>query len=326
MKKIQIRNFSEDAYLALEKLANENQRSIEGEARYALLKWVAPQEKVYSGEELYRKAVSNRLNSILQKTNKLCNYEPLLPSNVAAELGIDDLGLVANWFSGDALPSLTELQRLSKMFACSADWLIHGKGDVYEWKSGVRMYGAGRIAVKHLLRPDSDGNKVKTIHLLREDSHIGALLILREFENTRYVDVFWTNIHVSEANGAGGLSDLADFFVTLRALYKTYLNLDVYVKSYLMPRSVYTKIREEEQAPPLMLLKDYRVTESPWWEDIWNKKQIGKIDYWNGDYELINYMEDVIKKKKYLLDEIESIENSDPLNDDVMADVYSSFK
>lgn len=235
---------------------------------------------------------------------------------MAVELGIEDLGLVANWFSGDVLPSFTELQRLSKLFGCRADWLIHGEGDVYEWNSGVRMHGTGRSAVKHLLRPDSDGNKVTDIRLLREDSDIGALLILREFENTRYVDAFWTNLHVSEVIGAGGESDLADFFVTLRALYKSFVKLDVNVKGYLMPRSAYKQIREEEQAYPLMLLKDYRVNESMWWEDIWDKSQRGKFNYWKGDEALIRRIEDAIKRNKRLLDEIEAIKNSAPLDHD----------
>ena len=204
MKKIQIRNFPEDAYLALDKLANENQRSIEGESRYALLKWIASPEQVYSGEERYRQYVSGRLNAVLNKTNQYRNYRPLVPSNVAVELGIEDLGIVANWFSGDVLPSFTELQRLSKIFGCRADWLIHGEGDVYKWEAGVRMHGAGRSAVKHLLRPDSEGNKVTDIRLLREDNSTGALLIIREFENTRYVDAFWTNLHISEAIGGTG--------------------------------------------------------------------------------------------------------------------------
>ncbi|ECW1494770.1 hypothetical protein OC150_004257 [Salmonella enterica] len=316
MKKFQVRNFPDDAYFALEQLANENQRSVEGEARYALLKWIAPPEQVYSGEELYRQAVSGRLNTVLRKTNQFRNYKPLVPSNVAVELGIEDLGLVANWFSGDVLPSFTELQRLSKLFGCRADWLIHGEGDVYEWDSGVRMHGAGRAAVKHLLRPDSDGNKVTDIRLLREDSDTGALLIIREFENTRYVDAFWTNLHVSEAIGAGGESDLADFFVTLRALYKSFVKLDINVKGYLMPRSAYKQIREEEQAYPLMLLKDYRVNESMWWEDIWDKSQRGKFNYWKGDEALIRRIEDAIKRDKKLLDEIEAIKNPDPLDYD----------
>lgn len=163
---------------------------------------------------------------------------------------------------------------------------------------------------------DSDGNKVTDIRLLREDSDIGALLILREFENTRYVDAFWTNLHVSEAIGAGGESDLADFFVTLRALYKSFVKLDVNVKGYLMPRSAYKQIREEEQAYPLMLLKDYRVNESMWWEDIWDKSQRGKFNYWKGDEALIRRIEDAIKRNKRLLDEIEAIKNSDPLDHD----------
>lgn len=83
MKKFQVRNFPDDAYFALEQLANENQRSVEGEARYALLKWIAPPEQVYSGEELYRQEVSGRLNTVLRKTNQFRNYKPLVPSNVA---------------------------------------------------------------------------------------------------------------------------------------------------------------------------------------------------------------------------------------------------
>lgn len=313
MKKFQVRNFPDDAYDALEQLASKNERSVEGEARFALLKWITPPEKEHSGEELYRQAISVRLNAVLHKTNQYCNYPPLLPSNVGEELGIEDLGLVASWFSGHVLPGLVDLHRLSKLFACRADWLIHGQGDVYKWNSGVRMHGAGRTAVKHLLRPDSDGNKVTNIRLLREDDDTGALLIIREFENTRYVDAFWTNLHVSEAIGAGGESDLADFFVTLRALYKSFVNLDLNVKGYLMPRSAYKKIREEEQAYPLMLIRDYRVNESMWWEDIWDKRQRGKFNYWKGDDALISRIEYAIKHKQYLLDEIEAIKKSDGL-------------
>lgn len=84
MKKFQVRNFPDDAYFALEQLANENQRSVEGEARYALLKWIAPPEQVYSGEELYRQEVSGRLNTVFcgkptnsVTTNLLCR--PMWP-------------------------------------------------------------------------------------------------------------------------------------------------------------------------------------------------------------------------------------------------------
>lgn len=65
-----------------------------------------------------------------------------------------------------------------------------------------------------------------------------------------------------------------------------------------------------------MLLKDYRVNESMWWEDIWDKSQRGKFNYWKGDEALIRRIEDAIKRNKRLLDEIEAIKNSEPLDHD----------
>lgn len=46
MKKFQVRNFPDDAYFALEQLANENQRSVEGEARYAALLQIVGGDKL----------------------------------------------------------------------------------------------------------------------------------------------------------------------------------------------------------------------------------------------------------------------------------------
>jgi hypothetical protein len=315
MRKLNVRNIPDDIYSALEERASKNHRSLEGEARYALQNWLTPPDILLTGEEKYRQAVCGRLNAVLRKTNEYRNYNPLQPSNIATELEMEDLGLVADWFSGDRLPALSDLKRLSKLFACREDWLVHGQGNVYRWNSGQRLHGAGRAAVKKLLEPDSDGNKVHTIRLLRETDDAGALLIIREFENTRFVDAFWTNIHVSEMIGAGGESDLADFFVTLRALYKAFVSLDLFVKSYLMPPEAYKEI-EAEQSYPLMLIKDYRVKESMWWEDIWDKSQRGKFSYWTGDTALIRRIESAIKIDSHLPAEIEAIKNSDPLDDE----------
>lgn len=314
MKKFLIRNFPDDAHSALERLASQNERSLEGEARLALLKWITPPEINSSGEELFRKAVSERLNSVLKKTNDYLRYNPLQPSNIGVELGMEDLGLISNWFSGHILPTVTELRQLSKVFGCRPDWLIHGQGGVYQWESGVRLHGAGRIAVEHLLRPDDDGNKVTDIRLLRENDDTGALLIIRQFANTRHVDVFWTNLHISEAIGAGGESDLADFFVTLRALYKSYVKLNLNVTGYLMSPTAFKKIVEEQQSYPLMLINEYGVNESMWWEDIWDKTQRGKFSYWKGDLSLISRIEFAIKQHEFLIKEIENIKNNVPLN------------
>jgi hypothetical protein len=323
MKKIQVRNIPDDVYFALEQAANNSERSIEGEVRYALRNWVTPPKLSLTGDESYRQAVSDRLNVVLKKTNQYQqSYDALLPSHIAAELGMEDLGVVANWFSGHELPSLSDLKRLSKLFGCCADWLIHGEGNVYGWGTGYRLNGAGRSAVKSLLEPDSEGNKVSDIFLLREDDSAGAILIIRQFVQTRKVDVFWTNLHLSEVIGTGGESDLADFFVTLRALYQSYVKLNLNVKSYMFSTAVYKKIREEEQAHPLMLIKDYRVNESPWWEDVWDKSQRGHFSYWEGDVALINRIESVIKNKKYLLDEIDKIKNpGNPYERDMEAEV-----
>jgi hypothetical protein len=74
-----------------------------------------------------------------------------------------------------------------------------------------------------------------------------------------------------------------------------------------MPPTAFKKIFDEQQAYPLMLINDYGVNESMWWEDIWDKTQRGKFSYWKGDAALISRIEFAIKQHEYLLKEIEDI-------------------
>lgn len=319
MKKISVRNIPDDVYILLESLAEKNMRSVEAQIRYIIQKSVEPEDTPKTGKEIYLSNVSHRLTQALAKSNQITlrSYK-LAPTHIAEEMDYPDLGTVANWFSGDALPSLLELKQLSEIFGCRSNWLIHGELPVYSSRSGADFRSYGRYAVKELMKPDEKGNEVKNIHLIREDDDTGSLLIIREFTGTRKVDNFWAGIHISEANGSGGETRLAELFVTLRALYKAYTSSGarLWVKSYQMQSGVYKELCEDKQQHPLTVLKDYRTKESVWWEDVWDEKQSeGRLSFWKNDSLTINKTRRHVNSNTHLAKEVEAIKASLPIED-----------
>lgn len=316
MRKISVRNIPEEIYAALEALANVNLRSVEAQVRYCIQQCVQSEEDKKTGSELYRADISKRLIKLLNDANKINKkYSKLEPTHIAEEMNYENVGTVTDWFSGDVLPSLSELKELSKIFGCSSNWLIHGDLPVYPQRAGVDLHTYGRYAVRELSTPDEQGNKVKAIHLVREDDETGSLLIIREFEGTRNVDHFWPGIHISEANGSGGEAKLAAFFVTLRALYKAPGNMP-WSKGYIMQKGLYEELCEEKQQHPLTILKTSRTKESVWWEDIWDKNQNSRHkEYWKGERLIATKTQRHVNSTPNLITEIEAIKKRLPLED-----------
>ncbi|EEK8235404.1 hypothetical protein G3X54_004915, partial [Salmonella enterica] len=205
MKKILIRLIPENIYQALETAANDAERSLEGHARYILTQSVESQKNI-SGGERYQQEITERLNKILPIVNKVRKEPPLTPAKLAELLGHQDALAAENWFTGNGVPGFIDLNNLSELLGCCAEWLKFGERVPFPMSSQSRINWKGGNAedVDALLAPDSKGNPVTFIRIIRLTNNAGNILILREFKNTLSTDFFYTNLHLSEEIGNGG--------------------------------------------------------------------------------------------------------------------------
>lgn len=313
MRKLSVRNIPEEIYVALESLAEVNMRSVEAQVRYSIQQCVNATSDKKTSSDMYREAVSKRLIQVLNEADKINKKSSKLkPTHIAEEMGYESIGTVTDWFNGDILPTLSEMKELSEVLGCSSNWLIHGDLPVYRPKTRIDLDKYGRYAVEELTKADEKGNKVESIHLIRE-SGTGSLLIIREFEGVRTVDAFWPSINIIDSGCIGDESILARFFVTLCGLYYSF-GKETLVHGYLVQEGVYQEICQEKQQHPLTLLQDHRTKKSVWWEDVWDKNQNDrKKEYWEGEKSTSATIQRHVDSNPRLVDEINAIKKQLPL-------------
>lgn len=122
---INVRKIAPDDMLILESLAQEHDRSLEGEVRAAISQWVAPykleQERATRRTELAKRlhfAHQSFLESHLDHGKKL--------SHLAEAIGEERAGPVEEWFDGTSTPSFSQLTTLAGYFGCDYTWLTFG--------------------------------------------------------------------------------------------------------------------------------------------------------------------------------------------------------
>ena len=199
MKKLLIRRIPENIYQALETAANEAERSLEGHARYILTQSVESKKNI-SGGDRYQHEITERLNNILPTVNKFRRGSPLTPAKLAELLGHQNALSAENWFTGNEVPGFIDLNNLSELLGCCAEWLKFGERVPFPMNSQSRINwkGGSTEDVDALLAPDAKGNPVTFIRIIRLTNFAGNILILREFKDTLSTDFFYTNLHLSE--------------------------------------------------------------------------------------------------------------------------------
>lgn len=305
MKKLLIRLIPENIYQSLETAANYAERSLEGHARYILTQSVESQKNI-SGGERYQQEITERLNKVLPIVNKVRREPPLTPAKLAELLGHQDALAAENWFTGNEVPGFIDLNNLSGLLGCCAEWLKFGERVPFPMstRSRINWKGGSTEDVDALLAPDAKGNPVTFIHIIRLANSAGNILILREFKDTLSTDFFYTNLHLSEEIGNGGFHDLADFLVILQKLYSHYIKGDFFVKSYDLSENDLSHYYREGHCHPHYLI-EHGCQESVWWEDIWHAEMLERRSqneyyFWKGDKALIERLHDYLVEKKRL--------------------------
>jgi plasmid stability protein len=281
--KITVRNIPEDVLVALEAMAKRNDRSLEAEARFALRSHVQP---VMQAEirNTRMAEVGIRLTSALDQLNRVRAARMRKPSHIAQAIGESGASAVEDWFIGMDEPTFVQLERVADYIGCSQAWLQHGDGQMFQVDSTRLSENPGE-AVAWLLDLDREEHqRVRTLHLIREDDESGSLLIVKQYEDW-HCTAWRTPIHVSDHIGAGGERALACLSVTLQLLYGYYTSSHLrgsglVIKSYQLSIDAAKAIRSGN-AHALSALDDG--VERPWWEDIWDKSQYEThTGYWSG--------------------------------------------
>lgn len=123
-EKILIRNIPAEVFAALQELAPENNRSLEGEARAALRSWVAP-HLMKKERALRRSDISRRLNFAFQ-TYRESKDAKIKVSHIAEAIGEQYASGLEACFDGTVEPSFEQVKKLAQFFGCSQEWLQWG--------------------------------------------------------------------------------------------------------------------------------------------------------------------------------------------------------
>lgn len=307
--KISIRNIPQQIWAALEALAAEHDRSTEAEARHALRAWVEP-SLLQHERSSRRTEVAARLRRLLEEVNSTHHGAPVRPSHLAQAIGEDHAEVVEDWFTGRIEPSFSQLKATAKHLGAVVSWLQHGDNHMFPVIS-QRLPDNAAEAVTWLQTWDKEepDTKVRAIHIVREVSINGSLLVVKESESG-HCKTFTTQCHVSDQIGAGGESSLAHLWVTLELLYKHYTRgrTGVAVNSYLLKPSEYEALWSGNTNPLFILRGSSKI---PWWEDIWDKDMYQKKDYWPGWKPLCESISRSIDSRSKLAEERDKIRNGE---------------
>lgn len=127
--------------------------------------------------------------------NKVRREPPLTPAKLVELLGYQDALAAENWFTWHEVPGFMDLNTLSGLLGCCAEWLKFGERVPFPMSSQSRINWKGRRTedVDALLAPNAKGNPVTFVRIIRLTNSAGNTLILREFKDTLSTDFFTPN-------------------------------------------------------------------------------------------------------------------------------------
>lgn len=301
-----IRGIPKNVLDNLEASALRHDRSVEAEARQALSAWVEP--IALEAERSKRSAeVGMRLMRLLEQMNDSKTGEVIRPSQIAEQIGESRASEVENWFLGREEPTFEQLNTLAKVFAADPDWLKHGQRVMFPVEH--QQLSTDAVEAAKWMAEWEEGEAVAAVHLLREASKTGSLLIVKESERRQF-KTFNTGIHLSEVIGNGGESSLSHLWVTLALLYKRHRRgkAQFMVFSYITQPAAVRQLMSG-QVSALHIVHDS--SKEPWWEDVWQEYMYVKNSYWPGWLQLCERIDRVVSKNPSLAEQMEAIQRGE---------------
>ncbi|MDI5833649.1 XRE family transcriptional regulator [Shewanella xiamenensis] len=281
--RLTIRNLKTEILDKLNELASVNERSVEGEVRYALAKWTESGHVDARVDELYREKISKRLMILMQQKNELKNSS-LKASHVAERMGLERGSVVEKWIVGEVEPTFEELNKLADYFSANPLWLKHGDGMPFD-KIFTHIPEQPQEAIEWLLKKERY-DVLKKIVFIRCSS--GGIYLVKVYDNEQSI-VYYTPYVLDDSVGSGGFNSMIKLFIFWEELYKQYTkqsdssslnNTNIIIQSYLFNESD-SKEFSEGNTDPLVILKKQEINK-PWWEDVWESDEDKLREYWPG--------------------------------------------
>ncbi|WP_174868523.1 hypothetical protein [Pectobacterium polaris] len=224
MKKFQVRNVDDLLYQCIEQAAIRNERSIEGEVRFALrdyyLHATQPTEVTLSNRERWQLDTGRRLRWL---------FERLIADNYFREIGRTQMtsmpelvrlarhlnlspGLLMDLIDGLHELTIPQAEQITSAFDASAEWLLSGCERPFPVESIGNYY--------HDFFIPPDGSKGYVFELVRIDGgrHDGTLFCLRYHPQTRRytLGVVSAEFMLRAGMGATGHGKLKTFLLFLK--------------------------------------------------------------------------------------------------------------
>lgn len=278
-KSLNIRGLNENTLIQLQSLAMSNERSLEGEARYAIQQWckLNPVGEI-SLDIKPSLEILERFKISLDNVSKL-GKSTLTYSQLAEKLKISIRDMDA-WLSGRIDIPFDSLDELSVFLGCDPQWLKHGIGNPYKFYFYDISKQSPLDFALDFLNTKLDGVRLSKLHIVfNEDT--GYVYIIQEFDKENLCYVYLSSsFYLKGEYGSSELDNSARFVLFLLALDK--IESNVIIKGYTIKNNVSEQFFTAAQCHPL-LFRSY-AKESLWNEDIIDENY--PISYWDGYKEL----------------------------------------
>ncbi|ECW3987879.1 hypothetical protein G3G77_004901 [Salmonella enterica] len=223
MAKIQARNIDDALFARIEQAAMRNERSLEGEVRFALAAYYVPQVDhgpVLSKREHWQIETGERLRWLFERLlsdgyfdtwNKKRSVDTADWVKIARQLEVSP-GLLMDIIEGRQEITFSLADAIAKHFNSSCEWLLSGEGMPFP------VLNIGHSYHKFLLPDTDDGQNVFEFIRVEGGLHNGTLLILRKNIKTSALSmgVVTSGFLLAEGMGSGGHGYLKSFLLFLK--------------------------------------------------------------------------------------------------------------
>ncbi|CAI2535862.1 hypothetical protein [Serratia ficaria] len=220
MAKIQARNVDDALFALIEQTAMKNERSLEGEIRFALRAYYQSEDApAASDRENWQQETGQRLTFLfdrLMADNYFREFAGARPIDtfdlvrLARQLNTSP-GLLMDIMAGRQELTFSLADKIAQNFDASADWLLGGSGSPFE---------ADRIGADYpaFFRPDNGKRYVFELHRIDGGRFDGTLFVLRQDLQTQQLrlGVVTEQFNLSAGMGGTGHANLKDFLLFLK--------------------------------------------------------------------------------------------------------------
>lgn len=306
-KNLTIRKLSQKVIDRLGYLATLNERSVEGEARFALTSWITANEskEFQDSKSIRMEETGSRLAIILNDYNQKLGSKIKI-SHLAQDLGLNSADYLYSCFNSQLEPTFDELEQIGQLFGANNNWLKHGDNDMYPVNHEDMQSKTPKQITRWLLGLNEGDRKPTDIYFIRSSSKDGELAICRAFDDVgriKKIETIFSGLHVSTEIGGTGTRLLSNFVVALEIIYKIYTgksdigHCKTHIFGRIIPDENFRLLVGGSTHPANVL----HFQNLPWWEDIWDEAMRVKTTYWEGWEMTIHAAEAAIKYSDELI-------------------------